>query len=201
MRTEKRILSLLLACAVLLCLPGCGKKKKTETAAPQQAAPEKLPDYVQVSLNMDNFFDYFQYKEFRSAAKDDNGKTTSMQILYGFELKEGYTAANTPEHKDTLKVEFSANAIVKNGSFQINYETLDYTGNVASTDVVPVTKELVFWAQGNRTEIYAYGVYNNSYVIYLQDFRVLSVTGSIWIVNPALAALNTIGGVGPDVMQ
>ena len=182
----KRITAIILALALSLSLCACGKKNSASGGRPgkEQSDPEETPaPVVRIDLNPTNFYDYFVYKEYRSAAKDDDGNIESMQILYGFALKDGFTAAASPEYNDTLKVVFTANGIVKEGSFTIDYDNLTYTGAAGSTEVVPIEEDLVFWAKGNRTEIWAFGNYNKSYVMYLQDFTVKSVSGCIYLVN------------------
>ena len=179
----KRMLALLLAAVMLLSLCACGKKNAKPDASGQIApVEEEQPSVLKVDITMENFYDFFGYKEYRSAAKSEStGEITSMQILYGYELKDGFTAETSPLYPSDLTVVFQATGIVNQGEFNINYDTLEYTGNVTSTETIPVEEDLEFWAKGNRTEIWAFGNYSRSYVMYLTDFRLRSVSGTIYL--------------------
>ena len=132
---------------------------------------------------MSNFFNYFDYKEYKSATKNDDGTVSSVQILYGFELKDGFEAYNSGEFKDTLTVNFTADGIVYAGDFTVDYETLEYSGTVTSSETRDIEEDLVFWAKGNRTEIWAFGNYSSSYITYLTNFSVTAVEGCIYLKN------------------
>ena len=178
----KKVIAAILAAALLLCLPGCGSGRKKASGG-SELTSGKQSSIVEVRMTMDNFFDYFEFHEFRSPTKNDNGETTSMQILYGYRLKEGYEAANLPDYKDTLQVNFKAEGVVKEGSFQINFDTLDYSGTADKVEVVDIEEDLIFWPKGNRTEIWAFGLYSKSYVMYFKTCAVTSVRGSIFLKN------------------
>lgn len=176
----KRVFLIILAALLAVGFCACGKagrKNGTNTGL-----AEKSP-VIEVELDMDNFYDYFEYHEFHSPTKNDNGETTSMQILYGFQLKEGYEAANSIEYKDTLQVDFKAEGLIKEGDFTIDFETLEYTGTETKISVVDISEDLIFWPKGNRTEIWAFGLYSKSYVMYFRSFEVTSVKGSIYLKN------------------
>lgn len=177
----KRICLIMLA--VLLAVSCCacgrtGRKKRGADNSPADRSP-----VVEVKLDMDNFYDYFEYHEFHSPTKNDDGVTTSMQILYGFRLKDGFEAANLIEYKDTLQVNFKAEGLIKEGDFTVDFETLEYSGEETKISVVDVSEDLVFWPKGNRTEIWAFGLYSKSYVMYFRSFEVTAVKGSIYLKN------------------
>lgn len=176
----KRIILILLAVVLAVSLCACGKSGRKKGANNHYG---EISPVVEVKMTMDNFYDYFEYHEFHSPTKNDDGVTTSMQILYGFRLKEGYEAANMSEYKDTLKVDFKAEGLIKEGDFTIDFETLEYTGKEDKISVVDVSEDLIFWPKGNRTEIWAFGLYSKSYVMYFRKFEVTSVTGSIYLKN------------------
>ena len=176
----KRIIAILLALTVAAGCCACGKSGGRSGS--KRGAAEKSP-VIEVKMTMDNFYDYFEYHEFHSPTKNDNGDTTSMQILYGFKLKDGYEAANLPEYKDTLKVDFKAEGLIKEGDFKIDFETLEYTGTESKITVEDITEDLVFWPKGNRTEIWAFGLYSKSYVMYFRKMEVTAVSGSIFLKN------------------
>lgn len=174
---------------VMLLLSGCGGTKKPSApviGGHGAADKEEVEEVIRVDVNMANFLDYFQYREYTSAAKEDDGRVESVAVLYGFELKDGYKADTSGSYLNTLKVGVSANAVVMKGTFRVDYNTLTYTGVPDSTEVQEVREELVFWPKGSRTEIFQYGLYSTSYIITLQDFSVTSVSGCIYIKNPAL---------------
>ena len=68
----------------LTCFSACGKKKEkedTQQTAPTQNEEVSLKDTVlKVDITMENLFDYFQYKEFYSNYKQDDGTVTSVNI-------------------------------------------------------------------------------------------------------------------------
>lgn len=170
----------MLAVVLALSFCACGKSERRKHRA--NNTPDRSP-VVEVKLDMDNFYDYFEYHEFHSPTKNDDGVTTSMQILYGFKLKDGYEAANLSEYKDTLQVDFKAEGLIKEGSFTIDFETLEYSGTTDKISVVDISEDLVFWPKGNRTEIWAFGLYSKSYVMYFRSFEVTAVNGSIYLKN------------------
>ena len=177
----KRILLIILALAVAAGCCACGNAGRRKSGAKRDAS-EGSP-VMEVKMSLDNFYDYFEYHEYRSPTKNDDGVTTSMQILYGFRLKEGYEAANLSEYKDTLQVDFKAEGLIKEGDFTIDFDTLEYTGTESKITVEDITEDLIFWPKGNRTEIWAFGLYSKSYVMYFRKFEVTSVKGSIYLKN------------------
>ena len=84
----KKAVAAILIMVCFLGLAGCGSGRKNGSGGSTQASGKKS-SVVEVRMTMDNFFDYFEYHEFRSPTKNDNGDTTSMQILYGYKLKDG----------------------------------------------------------------------------------------------------------------
>ena len=177
----KKVLLILLAVLMTVSFCACGKTGRKKHGANNGSA-EKSP-VIEVKLDMDNFYDYFEYHEFHSPTKNDDGVTTSLQILYGFQLKEGYEAANLIDYKDTLEVDFKAVGLIKEGDFTVDFDTLEYTGTETKISVVDVSEDLIFWPKGNRTEIWAFGLYSKSYVMYFKSFEVTAVKGSIYLKN------------------
>lgn len=176
--------SVLLLAVVILSLSLCACAEK-EPAAPEttQAVQQVSSPVIEVKITPENLYDYFEYREYTTYFKNDDGNVTSVQIAYGFALKEGYTAANSPEHKDTLEITFTADGIVNRGSFDVDYTTLQYTGTVSGTETNPVSGTLAFWPKGDRTVIWPYGLYSDSYIIYLQNFTVTAAKGNIFLKN------------------
>ena len=174
----------LLLCLVLLVsafgLSACGKEKpakmdETETTASGVKIRE-------VKLSGANFYDYFDYKEYPKYQTDEDGVINACELSYGFSLREGYVAANDPDHKDTLKVSFTADEVSQNGEFDVNFQNLTWTGSVSSEEHTPVSETLTFWPQGNRTLSYPAGLVSTTYIIRLEAFTVTSVEGSIYLV-------------------
>ena len=177
----KRVMLILLAAVMTVSLCACGKSGRRKNGANHNNA--EISPVIEVKMTMDNFYDYFEYHEFHSPTKNDDGVTTSMQILYGFKLKEGYEAANMSEYKDTLQVDFKAEGLIREGDFTIDFDNLTYTGREDKISVVDVKEDLIFWPKGNRTEIWAFGLYSKSYVMYFRKFEVTAVKGSIYLKN------------------
>ena len=46
-----------------------------------------------------------------------------------------------------------------------------------------IEEDLVFWPKGDRTEIWAFGNYSTSYVMYFKTCEVTAVRGSIFLLN------------------
>lgn len=184
-----RIIAVILALTITVCFAGCGKKETGYGESGQTAFLNQpganAPVIYSVDINSSNFFDYFEYHEFHSATKEDDGTTSSVSILYGFKLKDGYWADTSGEYLNTLKVNFKATGVVNSGHYKIDYNTLEYTGTTDNVQMVDVEDSLEFWAKGGRTEIYPYGVYNSIYVIYLENFAVTDVSGTIYLTNIA----------------
>lgn len=180
----KKFLAFVLCAAMLLCLCACGKKD-APPETPQESAEIDYERIYEVNITPENLLDYFEFKAFRSESKltdgDNAGDISSVQISYGFALRQGYTAANDAKHKDTLKISFTATGVVKSGSFNVDFNTLEYTGEVSSSETVPIEETLTFWPRGDRTTVYAYGNYSDSYIIYLENFNLSSVSGKVYI--------------------
>ena len=180
----KRILALLLALCMLFTLTACGKKKKkekAETAAPAVVTP--VPnDPFEVKLTLANFHDYFEFKEYRADVRDENtSEIDSSTVAYGYQLKEQYTAANEEKHRDTMVLRFKADGVVMAGNFEVNFDDLSHTGLADSIERTSVEETLHFWGNGDRTTTWAFGNYSSSYIMYLENFTVTDVSGSVWL--------------------
>ncbi len=76
---------------------------------------------------------------------------------------------------------FTAEGVSQNGDFDVNFQTLRYSGTPWSEERETVSDTLTFWPQGNRTVSYPYGTISSSYIIRLYNFTVTSVGGSVWL--------------------
>lgn len=168
----------ILVSSLLLCACGKDDEPNTSVANPAQTA---APTIVEIKITLDNLFDYFEYREYSTHFKGEDGTTAYAQTAYGFALKEGYIAANSPEHEDSLELEIEAEGVVLSGSFDVDFATLQYSGETSSSERTSVHETLHFWPQGNRTTVFSYGTYNDSYIIYLENFAVTSAKGSIFL--------------------
>ena len=189
----KRTLALVLALCMLLCLTGCKRKNKKETAPAAPAVPTPTPNEVfEVKLSLDNLFTYFDYKEYRADVRDENSsEIDSSTIAYGLQLKPQFTAANDLEHKDTMLLRFEADGVVMSGDFQINFTDLSYTGYADTNERVHVSETLHFWPKGDRTTTWAFGNYSSSNIMFFDSFRVTQVTGSVFLKMADLNATPT----------
>ena len=179
--------AVLLMLLVLCLLCGCGRKKETVEEADLGPAG---PQIAEVKITAANFYDYFDYKDYPSFATDEDGNITSCNLSCGFSLREGLVAANDPDHKDTLKVSFTGEALSQHGEFSIDFQDLtangtpryevlwaDPEGNQSAT----VSETLSFWPQGNRTMTWQYGFLSSSYITTFRSFSVTAVSGSIYL--------------------
>ena len=178
-RLRPLLLCLLLMLSVF-ALSGCGKKKSSssEDATEVTASGAQIRE---VKLSGTNFYDYFDYKEYPKYQTGEDGVINACELSYGFSLKEGYVAANDPDHKDTLKVSFTADEVSRNGEFEVNFQNLTWTGTAVSEEHEPVSETLTFWPQGGRTLSYPAGLLSTTYIIRLEAFTVTSVEGSIYL--------------------
>jgi len=188
MNKNKR--SVLLILLLALCLfTACGKQKEKE--ASEEDVP-KGPEIVEVKITGANFYDYFDYKDYPSFATDEDGNITACNLSCGFSLKEGLAAANDPDHKDTLKVSFTADVLSQHGEFSIDFQDaaagavpryevlwIDPEGTQTGT----ISETLPFWPQGSRTMTWQYGFLSSSYVTTIQNFTVTAVSGSVFLLN------------------
>ena len=76
----KRIISaLLIICLSIGCFTGCGKKNKdnSKTESPKQDQVQEQQDLknlvLKVDINMENLYEYFEYKEYPGFYKEDDG--------------------------------------------------------------------------------------------------------------------------------
>lgn len=172
-------MALLLAVLMCFSLCACGNKRPASPSAPEEQ--EVQSEVFEVRITLDNLYDYFEYREYTSSVKGDDGKTASVQVSYGLALKEIYTAANSPEYTDTMKITFSADGVVRSGSFTVDFTTLQYTGTVNSTETRAITEELSFWPKGDRTTTWTFGNYGSSYILSLENFHVTQASGSVFL--------------------
>ena len=188
MNKNKRSVLLILLLALCL-LTACGKQKEKE--ASEEDVP-KGPEIVEVKITGANFYDYFDYKDYPSFATDEDGNITACNLSCGFSLKEGWVAANDPDHKDTLKVSFTADVVSQHGEFNIDFQSATGGGtpryevlwlNPDETVTGTISETLPFWPQGNRTMTWQYGFLSSSYVTTIQSFTVTAVSGSIFLLG------------------
>ncbi len=183
----KKWISILLIFALSLgCFSGCGKDKEeiTPPAAESQGQTQdtSLKDVVlEVDINMENLFDYFEYKEYPSYYKEDNGTVTSVTIAYGLELKDVYTAATDSKYKHDLLVEFTGDVMVNKGDYQVDFDTLQVYGTTNESYVQTVSHKMEFWPKGDRTTVWSYGTYSSLFAIYLTNFTITSADGTVYL--------------------
>ena len=185
-KKQSVLLILLLALGLLTA---CGRQKAKDAPEEEVSAGPKI---VEVKITGANFYDYFDYRDYPSFATDENGNITECNLSCGFSLKEGLTAANDPDHKDTLKVSFTADVLSQHGEFSIDFQDAS-SGTVPryealwidpeGTQTGTIAETLPFWPQGNRTMTWQYGFLSSSYVTTIQSFTVTSVSGSIFLLR------------------
>ena len=185
--SRNRTLPVLLLLLALCLLTACGKQKD----GPDE--PEETPSgpqITEVKISAANFYDYFDYKEYPSYATDEDGNITACNLSYGFSLHEGLVAANDPDHKDTLKVSFTAEGVSQYGEFKVDFQTHSSgetprfeTFALWSEERETISDTLGFWPQGNRTVSYPYGTISSSYIIMFRSFSVTAVSGSIFLIT------------------
>ena len=169
-----------------LSLCGCGAKG--ESGAPAALPEESSPPVIEVQITPANLYDYFEYKEYPTAIRgENNGEISRVQVSYGLALKEGLSAAKDAQYKHTMWLRFSAEGVVHKGSFTVDFDTLQFTGNIDSTETSQISQELHFWAKGDRTTTWTYGNYGSSYILYLQNFQVTDCGGVIYLENKPAA--------------
>ena len=185
---KKTPLRLILLLALSL-LTACGRQKETDE--PDEEVPTG-PKIGEVKITGANFYDYFDYRDYPSFATDEDGNITECNLSCGFSLKEGWVAANDPDHKDTLKVSFTADVVSQHGEFNIDFQSATGGGtpryealwiNPDETVTGTISETLPFWPQGNRTMTWQYGFLSSSYVTTIQSFTVTAVSGSIFLLG------------------
>ena len=184
-----KISLLLILLLVLSLLTACGRQKEKDE--PDEEVPAG-PKIVEVKITGANFYDYFDYRDYPSFATDEDGNITECNLSCGFSLKEGLVAANDPDHKDTLKVSFTADVVSQHGEFNIDFQSATGGGtpryetlwlNPDETVTGTISETLPFWPQGNRTMTWQYGFLSSSYVTTIQSFTVTAVSGSIFLLG------------------
>ena len=173
-----RMIAVLLLLAAVCSLTACGKKEKAD---PEGSEKDSGPQVYEVRINSSNFYDYFDYRQYPTYATDEDGNINAVTLSYGFSLRDGFHAANDPDHKDTLKVSFTAEGVAQYGEFTVDFQTLDYSGTAYSEERETISETLTFWPQGDRTVSYPYGTLSTTYIIAIRNMSVTQVTGSIWL--------------------
>ena len=180
----KRAIALLLALCMAFSLAACGKKKSKEDGSEQApAAPTPIPNEAfEVKITLENLYQYFDYKEFRADVRDENtSEIDSSTVAYGLQLKDVFTAARDPKHKDTMVLSFEADGVVLSGNFDVNFDDLTFSGTPDKTEHTHVKEQLHFWAKGDRTTTWAFGNYSSSNIMYFERFVVTAASGSVWL--------------------
>ncbi len=182
----KRIIAVLLVlCLCAGCLTGCGKKKKEQQEdAPrqEQTQQEDLKNKVlEVKISMENLFEYFEYKEFPTFYKEDDGTVTSASIAYGLALKDVYTAATDSKYKHSLNVSFTGEVMVNKGDYQVDFDTMQVYGTTEESYVQTVSHDMQFWPKGDRTTIWTYGTYSSLFAIYMANFTITDAKGTVYL--------------------
>lgn len=182
----KKQISLLLI--ILICLgllAGCGKKKDADSVMlPDETQAPQKSDVQRVQINLNNIYNYFEYTEIKNTMKNDNGTISNVQVSYALKLKDEYKPADPELYKNTLEVEFTARGVIREGEYQVNYDTLEYTGSTnGEPEYTAVNEKLSFWPQGGRTTAYTYGNYSSTFIIYLENFTVTNAGGYIYIMK------------------
>lgn len=180
---KRRLTALLLALCTVCTLAACGKKSKKEGAEQASPAPTPIPNEAfEVKITLDNLYQYFDYREYRADVRDENSsEINSSTVAYGLQLKDAFTAANDPRHRDTMTLTFEADGVVLSGDFEVNFDDLSYTGTAAATEHTHVKEQLHFWAKGDRTTTWAFGNYSSSNIMYFERFAVTEASGSVWL--------------------
>lgn len=176
MKKNRMLTALLLIFSLLLS--ACGRKEQEKQEESEDGPALRM---VEVTITGANFYDYFDYKEYPNYSTDEDGKINACNLSYGFSLHQGLQAVDDGEHKSTLQVSFTADGVAQYGEFDIDFQTLNFTGNEYSRETEQVSETLSFWPQGNRTVSYPYGTISSSYIIRLYNFKVTSVSGTIWL--------------------
>ena len=146
---------------------------------PTPAAPSS--SIIEVKLTPDNWYYYFEYKEYRTEFREDDGRISSVQISYGLALRDNYTAAIGAEYKNTGKLTFSANGVVRTGEYNVNFDTLQFTGYDSDLQTERITETLEFWPKGDRTFTWAYGNFSKSNIMYLEGFQIVAAEGVVYL--------------------
>lgn len=166
-----------------LCLTACGKEEKVvEQSSPVQTEVTDPADQVyEVKIDMQNLYDFFEYREYPIPYKDEQGEVTSMQIAYGLALRDVYTAANDSRYTDSLYLEFAGNLVVNKGNYTVDFDTMQVYGETMESYVQPVAESMKFWPRGDRTTIWSYGTYSSMYANYLEAFQITRAEGTVYL--------------------
>ena len=82
-----------------------------------------------------------------------------------------------------MEITFTADGVVNSGNFDVDFTTLQYSGTATSTERTSITQTLKFWPKGDRTTIWTFGNYSDTYILYLENFTVISAAGSVYLKN------------------
>ncbi len=80
---------------------------------------------------------------------------------------------------------FTAEGVSQNGEYNVDFQTLQYSGTTWSEERETISDTLSFWPQGNRTVSYPYGTISSSYIITFRSMNITAVSGSIYLMGRA----------------
>lgn len=166
-------------CSRLYCSSLCACGKDKAEAGQTDAAAQTPPPVVE---GRDHGGEYIRLFWVQGVPRLFQGwrNVSYVQISYG--LSSRRYAANSAAYKDSMEISFTAEGVANKGSFTVDYDTLQYSGSTKARAHAGFNT-LKFWPKGSRTVSYPYGNYSGNYIIYLENFTVTSVSGSIFLKN------------------
>lgn len=155
---------------------------------------EKVPETIEVTINTENFSDYFEYKEYldpENTIRDENGNIAGCLIYCRYALKDEYSMDFSRDNSVTADLNFTYTMYLDPQNVDIENRTFD-AGEIISTNSAELTAsgnveeygKIIegVGAEEKNFEITFFTMNFGNYSVYtLDSVDVTSVSGKIYI--------------------
>lgn len=151
-------------------------------------AMRPAPSVTEIEITVDNFWDYFEYREdfFKKTNSFGETEVDYTVIMCGFALKEEF-AKNLNEEKDSrVAVAFKADSVFEMANINADEHSFAWTG-IASSNSKPKDENVKIDCQPDNPRLYGAGtILHEGYTIYferLQNIQITRVEGFLYLNN------------------
>ncbi|MCR4606616.1 MAG: hypothetical protein K5771_02685 [Oscillospiraceae bacterium] len=158
--------------------------------------PVKVPETVEVEINMDNFLDYFEYVEYNdleNSTRDENGNISWLISYCRYAVKDGIILDFTKNNSVTIEINVESsyytdpqNVDIENMVFEPGDGVLNNTQEITATGIIEEYGKIT---EGIGAEIHNYEItfatqtYSSLAVNKLTSYELLSASGILYLLK------------------
>lgn len=178
----KKIIAFLLATIICLSFAACNGEKTTDETT---TTPTEEVQLGPVEITAENFDTYFEFVEESIFTKNASGEVNALRFRHYYKLKDKYNIDST---KSSINMTYSYTQSTK--AIKIDFANQKFTlgeqkGETKTYENVPVAKiskmtyknYAIFFLQPDHA------VKGDSEIMYFSDFKVNSVTGTLYLIE------------------